>query len=509
MTALANSQDTPQSTTTYRDILRSTAVIGGSTLVVLAVSLVRMKVLAVLLGPAGVGLMALYNSVIDLVVAFAGLGVQQSGVRQIAQSAAGESDEQLNATAAIVRRISLLLGIAGAAGMALLCVPISLLTFGTAAYALPVALVGLVVLFKLHAGGQTALLQGTRRIGDLARLNIFGALTSVAVTIPLVLLWGEAGIVPALIVMAGVASLIAWHYGRRVAVVPQLLSRGAVKRETMDLVRLGLAFMISGFVMMGAAYLIRIIILHEDGVAAAGIYQAAWGLAGLYVGCVLQAMGMDFYPRLTGVADDDAMVNRLVNEQTQVSLLLAGPGVIATITLAPLAIAIFYSQEFLDAVGLLRLLGLGMMLRVVAWPMGYIIVAKGWQRTFIIVEVLAALIHVGLTAILVPMIGVDGAGIAFAGLYLYHALLVYWIVRKKCGFRLSPANAQLFAIFAPATAIAFAGFIWLPFWWATAVGLAVTCACGVFSLYALVRLTPPDVLPRPLLAVLARLGFSP
>ncbi len=59
--------------------------------------------------------------------------------------------------------------------------------------------------------------------------------------------------------------------------------------------------MASGFLMMGAAYAVRIIITRKVGLDAAGFYQSAWTLGGLYVGFILQAMGADFYPRLTGV----------------------------------------------------------------------------------------------------------------------------------------------------------------------------------------------------------------
>ena len=47
-------------------------------------------------------------------------------------------------------------------------------------------------------------------------------------------------------------------------------------------------------------------------------------------------MGADFYPRLTAVSKDNVACNRLVNEQARISLLLAGPGVIGTLTLAAL-----------------------------------------------------------------------------------------------------------------------------------------------------------------------------
>ena len=51
-------------------------------------------------------------------------------------------------------------------------------------------------------------------------------------------------------------------------------------------------------------------------------------------------LGMDFYPRLVGVAYDHRACNATVNEQTQASLLMAGPGILATITFAPLVVAL-------------------------------------------------------------------------------------------------------------------------------------------------------------------------
>ena len=124
------------------------------------------------------------------------------------------------------------------------------------------------------------------------------------------------------------------------------MTASQMKEEAAALLKLGFAFMASGILMMGAAYAVRIMVLRMVGLEAAGYYQAAWTLGGLYVGFILQAMGADFYPRLTAVAKDNAACNRLVNEQAQISLLLAGPGVIATLTFASVVIALFYSAEF-------------------------------------------------------------------------------------------------------------------------------------------------------------------
>ena len=110
-----------------------------------------------------------------------------------------------------------------------------------------------------------------------------------------------------------------------------------------------------------------------------------------------------------------------------------GPGLIATLTAAPLVMTLFYSAEFSPAVDLARWICLGMMLRIVAWPMGFIILAKGASRMFFWAEVAATVVHVGLAAILVPVVGATGAGIAFCGLYVCHTALVYWLTRSSAG----------------------------------------------------------------------------
>jgi PST family polysaccharide transporter len=165
------------------------------------------------------------------------------------------------------------------------------------------------------------------------------------------------------------------------------------------------------------------------------LYQAAWTIGGLYVGFILQARGADFYPRLTAAVTDHPRCNRLVNEQAEVSLLLAGPGIVATLTFAPAVLALLYSGEFFDAVATLRWICMGATLKVITWPMGFIIVAAGRQGIFFWTEVAYTVVYLGMSWVLVGWVGVDGAGIAFFGSYVFHAFLIYPIVRQLTGFR--------------------------------------------------------------------------
>ncbi|KQZ94342.1 hypothetical protein ASD64_02920 [Mesorhizobium sp. Root157] len=485
----------PPKPSSYAQILKSTAMIGGSSIVNVGFAIIRNKAMALLLGPSGVGLMGLYGSIVDLTQTLAGLGIPASGVRQIAEATATQDEDRVARTTLMLRRVSIVLGLLGATLLGLLALPVARFTFGDDTHVVAVMLLGAAVCLQLVSAGQMALVQGMRRISHLAQITMLGAFFSTAIGIPMIYVFGEQGIVPAFIAMALASLLTSWWYARQIRIKPVALSAREVGQEATALLKLGVVFMASAFLTTGAAYAIRLIVLRHDGFEAAGLYQAAWALGGLYAGFILQAMGTDFYPRLTAVANDNPECNRLVNEQAQISILLAGPGLLATLTVAPLVMTVFYSQAFVPAVDLLRWICLGMMLRIVAWPMGFIVLAKGDRKVFFWTEVAATTVHVGLAWLLVPQIGLTGAGIAFFGLYVWHSCLIYVIVRRMSGFRWSTENLRLGVIFLPAAAAVFAALMFLPFWPATAIGIALTAITGLYSLRLLLKLLPAESLP--------------
>jgi len=503
-------QDVPQTSVkyTYDQILKSSALIGGSQVVNIAIRIVRTKAMAVLLGPAGVGLMGVYESITNLAQSIAGMGINSSGVRQIAEAVGTGETDRISRTVAVLRRTSVLLGILGAVILVVLSRQVSTLTFGSDQHASAVALLSLAVCFGLVSGGQGALIQGMRRISDLARMGVLGTIFGTIISIPVVYFMGERGVVPSLVGIAAMTILTSWWYSRKVQIKPPAMSISQVRHEAAGLLKLGVAFMASGCLMMGAAYAVRTMVLRMVGFEAAGLYQSAWALGGLYVGFILQAMGADFYPRLTAVAKDNTICNRTVNEQAQISLLLAGPGVLATLTFAPVVISLFYSGRFDGAVGILRWFCLGMTLRVITWPMGFIILAKGESKLFFLTEVAWTVVNVGLSWICVRSFGLNGAGIAFFGSYVFHGLMIYPIVRCLSGFGWSAQNRRTGLLFLSLIAAVFCGFHVLPPIVATGVGALAVLVSGFYSIRVLLNLVSIERIPRPILHLLGRFGLA-
>jgi len=491
----------------YGQILKSSALIGGSSVLNIGVGIIRTKVMALLLGPAGVGLIGLYTSIATLTQSVAGMGVNSSGVRQIADAVGSRDSARIARNAAVLRRTSIVLGTLGALLLVIFSRQISTVTFGTAKHAASVSLLSLAVLFTLVSGGQAALIQGTRRIADLAKMQALGAISGTVISIPVVYFFREKGIVPSLVTVAAMTIFTSWWFSRKIQIQAPSLTISEIRQEAGALLKLGFAFMASGLMTMGVGYVVRITVLHKIGFEATGLYQSAWTLGGLYVGFILQAMGADFYPRLTAHASDNVACNRLVNEQTRVGLLMAGPGVIASLAFAPTVIALFYSSKFGPAVGILRWICLGTILQVITWPMGFIIVAKGKQAIFFWCELAWAVVSLGLARICVTSFGLEGAGIAFFGSYIFHGILIYPVARRLSGFRWSPENKRTGLLFLGLIAIVFCGFYVLPFLVAVSIGALAAILSGVYSVRVLVALIPWNRLPGPLRRLLTLFGY--
>jgi len=383
------------------------------------------------------------------------MGVNTSGVRQIAEAAGSNNAKRVACTALVLRRTSLVLGLIGMSVLLLLCRPIAQLTFGNRAHAGAIACLSLTVLFMEVANGQTALIQGKRRIGDLAAISICGAALGTILSISIICAFRENGIVPFMIAVSGLGIATSWWFARRIKLEQVSISAPLVRSEVKALLGMGLAFMASGTMTNTVSYLTRVMVIRGMSLEAAGLYQAAWGLSGVYVGFVLAAMGADYYPKLAAVAGDDSEVYRLVNEQTEAALLMAIPGILVTIAFAPTVIHMLYSPQFAPAGSILRWQILGVLGRVMSWPVGLVLLAKGCVKTFLWTEVVSNIVYLGLIWIGMKMFGLSGLGMAFFGLYIFHIGLMLGVLNRTCGFRWTNANVQLGAGAVLATAAVF------------------------------------------------------
>ena len=151
----------------------------------------------------------------------------------------------------------------------------------------------------------------------------------------------------------------------------------------------------------------------------------------------------------------------------------------------PLVLKILYSDSFLAANEYIIWACLGMILRLAAWVISFLFVAKAESRLFVILELTANLIYLIFSIWGYKLLGLSGLGIAFALNYLVYFFIVYLIARKRYNFGFSNSFIKCYCIQLMLIVVCLLVVTILYGWQKYAVGclvIAISCFLGIRGL---------------------------
>lgn len=410
------------------------------------IQIIRSKIVAVLLGPSGFGIAGLYQSAIDLAKQVTSLGISQSAVRDVSEANGTGDIQKISRTVTVLRKVVWWTGMLGLVAVAALSPILSKTSFGNYDYTIPFIVLSVTLLLDQLCAGQRVVLQGMRRLRDLAKCSAIGATLGLIITVPLYYLFGVDGIVPTMVLNAVASLVIAWIYARKVKLEPVEITPRETFAESKSMMTMGLAMSISGILSMGVAFALRSYIRSIGGTEEVGLYQAGFAIINSYVGLVFTAIGTDYYPRLAAVNKDNQKCKEIICQQGEIGILILAPMLTICIVFMPIVVQILYSDTFLAANEFILWCCLGMMLRMASWVIAYVFIAKSESRLYIINEITANIYHLVFSLVGYKKFGLVGLGIAFAFIYLIYLIQVYLFARFKYKFSFTASFVKPFTI---------------------------------------------------------------
>ena len=407
----------------YGHILKYTGVFGGVQGLNILMGLVRNKLVALLLGPEGMGLASLFNTTTNFISQTTNLGLSFSAVTRI--SAVFETHDEAQMTQAVktVRAWSLLTALVGMLVCVLAGPLLSEYTFSWGNHTLHFILLAPAVGLMALTGGETAILKGARRLRSLAVIQVYAVIVSLLVSVPVYYLFGQTGIVPVIVLLALVMMLLTIRHSYRLYPLRLSGSKG-VLGDGLNMVRLGVAFVVAGAMGSGAEMFVRSYLNVHGDLEAVGLYNAGYILIVTYASMVFSAMETDYFPRLSSLGDDVARLNQMVNRQIEVSLLIVSPMLAALIIGLPVLIPLLYSHDFLPVIAMAQVAVFSMYLKALSLPVGYITLAKGDSVAYMVLEGCYDVLFVALLVVGYQWWGLYGAGVALSISYLSDLALV-------------------------------------------------------------------------------------
>lgn len=442
------------------------AIFGSAQGLNVAVSLLRNKVVAMVLGPWGMGVIALYNSAIRLLQLATGLGLGTSGVRYIAEG--GEPSR--------LRSWSLMAAVAGV----VLCLGSSPLMsqwlFGDTNHVRAIVCLAIVVGLTTLTNSELALLKGRGLRREIALQSIAACLLTALTTIPLLLFWRERAIVPSIVAasLAGFVAVVWFSY--RLFPLRGTLSRKYLNHGK-ELLQLGAFFVVASVVASGSDLLVRTLMNRSGVLADVGLFHAAYMTIMSLSTVFFNSMDTDYYPRLSAIKMPKNKATALINSQIEVAILTIAPFVILGNVLMEWIIPLLFTNKFLPALDAMHLIMLALYLRAMKLPLSYIPLSQNKGLHYFLLESLYYVLFVLFVWQGYVKFGITGAGIGvlLTAIVDYFMLSGYAFVMYKYHY-----PARLWLICGAQIALGlFSWWVGSNVWW---IGVICFVLSAVFSL---------------------------
>jgi O-antigen/teichoic acid export membrane protein len=424
-----------------RRLVRSTAILGIGSIAAVVAAILRAKILAAWLGPEGTGILAQLSSLTAVLVPIATLGIGGGLITMIAEAKARGDAERIRRVEAAGRTIAW--GWGGALFLATLTLSpwLAKWIYRADGFTWVVMLGAATIPFSAVASIRVSMIQGHQAVNSNAILNTSIAFLVIATIVPLAYFFGVRGAVAQLVVITGIW---AWLGGRLLAphTAPGPRPWGVDRALWRPLLRYGAAALLVGLSSTLTLLVLRSMLVGELGLAPNGIYQVCVGVSSMVMPLILNTITATVWPEIASKARDEDAAEPM-RSAVRLGFLLTTAILAALLIGAPIWVPLFYSPRFVPALDLLPIQFLGDYFRCAAWMFGIWLVPREKLKPWVLFDLVYGAVLLAAFVLLLPRLGLKSAVVAYVLAHVSHAVLHYWLARRRANFRLGPANRRL------------------------------------------------------------------
>lgn len=370
----------------YISIIKSNSIFGSVKIFQVLISILKVKIVAILLGPAGVGIQTLLVSSLATMHQFTNLGVSQSSVREISIQKDGKNRNEVIQT---INVLAVVLGVFASLFCFFCAKFLSKLVYGTEDYKYLFLIVSVSLFFESVSNIQISILQGLRKVKILAKASLIGAIISLILTVPLYYYWKTEAIPYAIAIGFIIPGIVYVCYQREQNFKATCkLSLKQYRMIGSPIVRLGVTLMLGNCIMSLFTLGLNMFINHLGGSSAVGFYQAASVCTYSAINIIVAILASDYYPRLASFIEDYEKVEEIISTQVELLLLVLAPVVCVMIMKPDLFVWLLYSSDFLSISYVVQIMSISLFFRVVWHSMSYVILAKGDKKAYLQIDAL-------------------------------------------------------------------------------------------------------------------------
>jgi enterobacterial common antigen flippase len=430
-------------------ILKAGTMTGGAAVLSLLANALRIKIVAVLVGTAGLGVISYLYNLVQLAASVTSLGINSGVVKMTSEGLSGGEEAAVDRLKTTAFSLTFWFSVIVALALFIESKTVSLWLLGDARYVFYVRLVSLGIPCLTLSQSLTAVLNGFRAIREIALISIWGALITVLIVAPLVWKYRLTGVVLHLVLQSlSLLIITLLFYHRRIpglGVLDALSFHGFDPRLVKSLAAFGVATFLLNVFQSFTFLVVRKLIQQRFGEAGVGLYQVPYGLTLQYLNIVLISLMTYSLPTMSALREESSLAIE-VNHTLRASLLAIVPIISILLVLKRFLVLLLYSPQFLPSVNLLEIQLIGDFFKVVAYVFGVALLSRPRLLAWLVMDLFWDALFIGLSYFLLDRMGLVGVAMAFLGAYFAMAAGYVIYSWRSMKIHLTGSNLRLIAL---------------------------------------------------------------
>ena len=410
------------------DIVKVFSLTSISTLVKMCTGLVSVKIVASIIGPAGVALVGQLNNFSTIALSLATGGINSGITKYIAEykSDASKVKQYLATAFRITVVCSLLVGLV----LLLLCKQLSSLIMMTPQYWYVFAIYGITITFYGLNNMLVSVVNGYKQFNKYVKVNVVSSIFGVAFTVALVLALGLPGALISAVTFQSLMIFVSVLMLRKLEWLRKDWLVGKFKRTiASQYFRYALMTLLSAFLVPISQMLLLGYVISEISITEAGWWEGMNRISNMYLMVITSSFSVYYLPRLSEISDRIELRHEIFKcYKVIVPLLLAGFTVIYFLRF--FIVKLLFTHEFMPMTQLFIWQMAGDFFKICSWLLAFLMVAKSMTKAYISTEIIFTLSYILLGYTFIRLDGIVGLCQAYLTNYVLYLVVLTFMFRK-------------------------------------------------------------------------------
>ena len=413
------------------EIVKVFSLTSISTLVRMAAGFISIKIVAVIIGPAGIALLGQLTNFSAIIMGIATGGITTGVTKYIAQY----KDDVDSVKSYIGTAVTITLFFSVASGLFLVfgASILSSIILLDEKYSFVFIVFGVTLIFYAFNTLLLAIVNGYKQFNLYVKISVISTIAGLFLSLALVIPFGVNGVLLNAVTSQSLTFIFAFYIAQRSDIIRFGIDKvwnKFDKTKAKQYFRFTCMTLISAFTVPVSQLIIRGHIISHFSLQTAGWWEGLNRLSAMYLLIITSSFGVYYLPRLSELTN-----GKEIKREIKTAYKIVIPSLLIGLTILYfcrfIIISVLFSPEFDGMAELFLWKVVGDFLKISAWLIAYLMQAKAMTGLFITTEIVFIGIYIIMAFTLSNYLGIHGIVVAYAVNYALYLLTMWCVVYEN------------------------------------------------------------------------------